>query len=557
MKALYIDLMEKILSAYTNEHILRYFNQVKTEGLTEHGFPRLTSNIGILISNGKRKDLLSIFSEMMEFCCKTIPCVKAANDFSVREIINCLEAVENSKIIPSSDTDRWREYLKGIKPEDCYNQYARTPDDPVRNWALFTGVSEFFRQKAGLCHSEEFIDIQIASQFKWIDENGMYMDNSFADVYQPMVYDLVPRGLFSMLLHAGYRGKYYDKIDAILRKAALLTLDMQSVSGEIAFGGRSNQFLHNEGWLALIYEYEANRYKREGNLCLYEKFKSGVSRAVENIEYWLSKEPISHIKNRFPIESFYGCENYAYFDKYMISAASMLHGAYLISDGEVVEPLYDGAPNYVLTSRYFHKLFMKCADYSIELDTNADPHYDSTGLGRVHRLGAPTNICMSQPAPSHPGYTVDIESAAVSFSSGVRQGESISFFNDSERAMELVSVSKNENSVTASFVCPFSDGISTREEYILSEKGVDITVQGDGEIFYMLPAFFYDGERYTEIIVSKNVLEIHLDGWICRYTSSSDVFDTERMGAARNGHYKAFAVSAKDKLKISIEIIKQ
>ena len=38
----YIDLMEKVLSAYTNEHIDRYYNEVKNGGLKEHGFPRLT-----------------------------------------------------------------------------------------------------------------------------------------------------------------------------------------------------------------------------------------------------------------------------------------------------------------------------------------------------------------------------------------------------------------------------------------------------------------------------------------------------------------------------------
>ena len=54
MKEKYIELMEKALSAYTDEHIQRYFNDVKTNGLTEHGFPRLTANIGILIAHGRR-----------------------------------------------------------------------------------------------------------------------------------------------------------------------------------------------------------------------------------------------------------------------------------------------------------------------------------------------------------------------------------------------------------------------------------------------------------------------------------------------------------------------
>ena len=49
MKERYIALMERTLSAYTDDHIREYFARVQAEGLTEHGFPRLTANIGILL----------------------------------------------------------------------------------------------------------------------------------------------------------------------------------------------------------------------------------------------------------------------------------------------------------------------------------------------------------------------------------------------------------------------------------------------------------------------------------------------------------------------------
>ena len=111
-KAYYLDLMETTLSAYSMEHINRYFNQVKKEGLTEHGFPRLTANIGILLAHGKRQDLKDIFIQMMDFCCQQIPKVKAANDFSVKEIIFCLEELENSKVIPAEKMQEWKNLLK-------------------------------------------------------------------------------------------------------------------------------------------------------------------------------------------------------------------------------------------------------------------------------------------------------------------------------------------------------------------------------------------------------------------------------------------------------------
>ena len=82
-----IELMDKTLDAYSLEHIIDYFERVKKEGLTEHGFPRLTSDIGILIAFGKRRELTSLFCEMMDFTIESFPRGHAANDFSVREIV--------------------------------------------------------------------------------------------------------------------------------------------------------------------------------------------------------------------------------------------------------------------------------------------------------------------------------------------------------------------------------------------------------------------------------------------------------------------------------------
>ena len=115
MKERYIELMEKTLTAYTDEHIREYFARVKTEGLTEHGFPRLTVNIGILIAHGRRRDLLPLFLEMMDFCCATIPRVKAANDFSVREVVCCIMEMERTGVVSAADIARWKADLATIE----------------------------------------------------------------------------------------------------------------------------------------------------------------------------------------------------------------------------------------------------------------------------------------------------------------------------------------------------------------------------------------------------------------------------------------------------------
>ena len=549
MKNRYLELMYKALSAYSDDHIYEYFNRVKSEGLTEHGFPRLTVNIGVLVAHGYRKDLIPLFIEMMDFCCEQIPKVKAANDFSVREIVFCIFELQKMGKF-SVEIERWKNLLSTIIPEKCYNKYAVAKDDVIGNWALFSALSEFARIKLTNCDSEEFVELQIENQLHRLDENGMYMDNLKEDVHQPIMYDLVPRYLFTLLLHFGYRGKFYDQIDSVLKSTALMTLKMQSITGEMAFGGRSNQFVHNEPMLAIIFEFEANRYARLSDYETAGKFKAAISRALEVTEYWLNKEPIRHIKNRFPTETRYGCEKYAYFDKYMITTASHLFSAYMISDDTVPTAEFDDSDTCFKTSEHFHKLFMRSNGYSLEFDTNGDPHYDASGLGRVHRYGAPSPICMSLPCAGNPKYKVCTEEKMrASLCPGKVIDGAPKFTCDMDEPIEIVEYSSN------SAVMQYPLDISA--EYKIAENGILISVYGNDKLIHLLPAFAFDGESKAIIKRKDNILTVEYEGWLCQYTTSGIIKDLEITARNRNGYYKLFSVESDQKLEISIQIIKK
>ena len=550
MKERYVSLIEKVLSAYTHEHIIRYFDQVKRDGLKEHGFPRLAANIGFLISKGRRTDLKDVFIEMMDLCCRSMSRVKAANDFSVRELIACIWEIERSGAIPTHTVNGWKEQLKLITVENCYDRYAKSTTDTVNNWALFTGVSEFYRQKAGLCHCPDFIDLQLEQQLTFFDELGMYCD---AEEYyhNPLVYDLVPRGLMSLILNEGYRGAHYERIDAILKKAGLLTLKMQSPTGEIGFGGRSNQFLHNEAWLIAIYEFEAKRYAKEGNAALAQTFRSAILRAIKNIESWLDKSPITHIKNRFPTETGFGCEHYAYFDKYMITAASNLYAAYSIADDSIpVIESEDLSTSVFMTTDRFAKLFMKSGGYALEFDL------DANGLGRIHKSGAPATIAMSCPCPAHPFYSIG-ENAPAPFAAG-----SAIFENGVPRTVadgaeyKLVSYDELQDSASATLSADFGS-TKTEERYTLSKDGVKIAVTGNGTVGFALPALHFDGESYSEITLSENVLTVSYGGYVCRYEASGKISADEKLYYNRNGIYKKYVASSPSPLNVRITITKK
>lgn len=554
MKKQYIQLMSKALEAYSDEHIKRYFDTVKTEGLREHGFSRLTSNLGILISHGFRTHLFPLFCEMMELCCNEIPRVHAANNFSVKELILCIAEMEENRTINAETAERWRGLLKTIEPCSCYELLAKTPSDLAFNWTLFAAASEQLRQNAGLCHSEEFIELQIASQLKWLDENNMYRD---AEVHPPIAYDLVARGLFALLLHFGYHGKYATRLDECLKQTGPMTLSMQSVTGELAFGGRSNQFLHNEAHLVLLLEFEANRWAKAGDRTRAGIYKSAVKRAIDHLAGWLSEPTIRHIKNRFPLESKFGCEAYGYFDKYMITVASFLYVAYLMCD-ETIPCVSKSSSDVFCTSDDFHKVFLKNGGYALEFDTKADPQYDASGLGRVHRVGAPSAICLSVPCPASDvaHYSLAPEhTEPLALCPGVMKDGNAQFAVTEETEYERLHVSCSEDKAAASFSCRLPCGELVKADYSVDCSGVEISVCGTGTVLHLLPAFWFDGESHTEITREDHCLTVSYRGWTCRYTTDGIVCELEGLSANRNGHYRRFTAKGTDVLKLKIEIL--
>jgi len=560
MKQDYIALMARALTAYSDAHIHEYVERVKSEGLQEHGFPRLTANLGVLITHGIREDLLPLFVEMMDLCCDEMAKgVKAANEFSVREIVCCLLAVEEKGIVEKEKTDAWRASLAKITPADCYNQVIDDPKARNRNWILFGAVSEYARQMAGLADVQAYVDLCVEQQMQFLDENGMYCDRKGSEMHQPVVYDMVSRGLFSVLFHFGYRGPHYEEIDQKLKKAALMMLEMQSVTGEIPYGGRSHQFVNNEAWVATIFEYEACRYVREGDLAMAKKFKAAAKQAVAVTRGWLDKDPIRHIKNRFPTETNYGCEGYGYFDKYMITTASFLYTAYLICDDSIPvgDPITD---TYVgRTSHHFHKIYAKTKGFAVEFDTNADPDYEVSGLGRVHRLGAPSAICLSTPCPSptRAHFTVDrmdAVPAALCLCKKV-DGE---WVVPEDTEYELVSTRKENGLVLIRMDCRMPNetttGIFVTADYIIDDAGVDIVLQSKKEFGFVLPAFAFDGEKETALTVKPHSVFVDYEGYRSRYLTNGTVEDTGKIACNRNGHYRVFVASGEKSLRIHIDI---
>ena len=550
----YIDLIERVLEAYTTDHIRRYTDSVKQNGIEEHGFPRLTANIGILIAHGKKTELKADFEEMMDICCNTMADVKekngnrVGNDFSVKEIVFCLLEIEKSGVFEKEVTDRWRAGLARIEPMSTYSVIAEVPPKRIGNWAAFAAASEQARRYAGIGSEDFFINNQIESQLFSFDENGMYRDPN-----EPMVYDFVTRLQLAVALFFGYDGACRIQLEDFLMKSADITLKMQSVTGEIPFGGRSNQFLHNESFFAALCEFYASWFNRLGDKKRAGMFKNAARLAVESILPWLSEQKIRHIKNYYPTDSMYGCEDYAYFDKYMVTTGSWLYLAHVMSDDSIEElPCPAANENYICkTSDYFHKVFCKFGDYALEFDTRADRHYDGTGLGRIQKRGVYPALCMSTSFPPTPAnYSLDIENPSpFSICGGIQINGEFAYSRDAEYILteEIVT----DEFVQVKFQCVFENGISLWETYRVKSDEIEITVEGDGEVQITFPVFEFDGITHTDISESEKSVTVDYKGHKCHFTTDDSIINLGKTYANRNGHYKAFAVQGE---KLSIKM---
>jgi hypothetical protein len=201
---------------------------------------------------------------------------------------------------------------------------------------------------------------------------------------------------------------------------------------------------------------------------------------------------------------------------------------------------------------------LKSSGYGLEFDLNADPHYDASGLGRIHREGAPSTICLSCPCPATPSYTVDIQKPfAFSACSAVKYNDTWLLGADTSSKYEIINTAITEDSASSKLLCRFENEKEIEESYCVSKEGIYISIKGEGDIGFALPAFCFDGETESKISLGKHYLTIEYNGWICCYTTDGYIVDLNKIAANRNGHYKAFLATAKDNLDIKIQILKK
>ncbi|HOV22152.1 MAG TPA: hypothetical protein PLW95_05675 [bacterium] len=575
-KEIYIELSESIVRVAVSwqDKGGRIIDPYKKEE-TSTATARFVGALGFLIRTGHCLDLIDICIKSMNRACEDLyysferPHISGP-EFYVKECMQGYLALKDK--VDKKLVKKWEKYLGEYDPEKNYVAVlSKNKPEDIHNFCTFGLAGESFKKAYKIADNSDFIERHLETQIQFFTEYGMYRDPN-----DPMTYDWTARMNLSLLEYFGYKGKYSKDLNEILRRGGLTTLLFLSTTGESPFGGRSNQYHFNEATISLICEYEANRYKRQGELQIAGAFKRTARLTALSIKRWLGLSPFRHIKNSFPPEIQHGWQRgYGFFSAYSLLIASQFGFAYLLADDSIEErqTLYEIGGYILNLPDAFHKVFATCCGYHIEIDTKADNNYDATGLGRIHKISIPTELGLSTPIASKPNYSVSVEPSLRNVSIGPGWEDKVGnkyYLSDLSDKIEDVQVKIiKEETEEVKFEVIYKGKFENRikEAYTINKEGIEIEDEISGsvkDILVQIPLLQTDGENISDIKIGNKKFEVKYLNCIykveCLDSGVVDTFVEPFSAPNRNGIYKVGCFKTKGnfiKYKLSLEKCKK
>lgn len=404
----YLDVAERIVRAladYQDETGAIVDPYHRDEHRLIHAQTRFVGALGRLIAAGRRLDLIEACVKGYEGYLMRLHEVEHAPEFWVKELMYAHGALRDK--IPLERLGRWKEVWCTHVPRSQYK--AACGGLRYHNLVVFVLTSEFFKIEQGLGGDQELIEEAIRYLSQDFTAYGMYRDPD-----DPMTYDLVVKQQLDLVRACGYAGEHRAWITEICRRGALTSLLCQSVTGQMPFGGRSNQFHFVEAHFACLCESQARFYKDMGDSIMAGVFKRAGRRAFQITLPWImDMEPLRQIKQGFHPRLEHGLDSGGYYTVYGALAASLCGTAYHLADEEIEERITPAELGGFVFDLWpgFHKVFATCEGYHVEVDTRADHRKDATGLGRLHRIGVWPETALSGSISSDANYTFGVERA--------------------------------------------------------------------------------------------------------------------------------------------------
>lgn len=378
--------------------------------------------------------------------------------------------------------------------------------------------------------------------------NGLYQDHSGMAGLNPLPYDTFPTsGYLTVMLKEGYNGTWAPVLRELTSRAAWTHLLMQSPYGEIPTGGRSSQHTWNEAVSALAYEVNAGLYAAQGDMASACMFKRAAHLSLESVRRWQvvdgggKRSRVQIVKNWADPSLRWGYEGYSFLSQYNLLPAAMLAAAYTYSeDSEATVsecPTFADVGGFAFELPEHHLVIANAGGVYVQVETGSDPHYDSTGLNRVHinTCGSSEDVahCASPPplltftAGSHQedgGFSMGGPEWSMGGSSGGSSGSSGGNFSLGNAAYSDVTAavftpvwvaSSSSLAFTVSFDLDFG-GNGTSVATVVQQYTLNSTVGGDAvtvasslllprsypipaSFALQLPLFLYNGRDNTTV----------------------------------------------------------
>ena len=422
-------------------------------------------------------------------------------DFFITPTMMAYRLLKN--VVDPATKKRWDEYLRMIDPQLAFADLIGPGQDNVINWNSSAISGEFLRHKEGFT-DEAFVNRYLDAQIIRFIPEGLYRDPG-----APLAYDGSARFNFLLLLNEGYRGKHQKDLEILLERGAWLSLLMQSPGGDAPTGGRSSEHVWNDALQCASFELWARRMQAAGDQTGARAFKRGAHLAAGVMSRWIRPSgEFWIVKNRFDPAVRHGFESYSSHSQYNLLAAAYLAIAWSVADERIVEGASPAdVGGFVVDIPVFHKIFANSGGNYVEIETAADPHYNSTGLLRTEQgtdshLGLGDNVPISEaPFTLGFGWRIGDETHALAEFSGEQVHASITGIEASPKAVRFSVVYQMENT-----------GIKgVTESYTLTPDALSVSAMLDGPVDswrVTLPAFLSDGRNAGEVSFNENAATI-------------------------------------------------
>jgi hypothetical protein len=503
-----------------------------TNAEVQYSTPAYAFASALLVIEGKRNDLRASSIRAFDAALTDLVGGNAADKHSDFYIPLVMHAHRLLKTIATAEqAAKWEKQLRGIDPPKIYRV-----DLAKMNWNIVSTSGECLRRLDGYVDDSmkeaqwAYIEQSLSGHAERLTRFGMYDDPG-----APLAYDAFSRiWLEDLMANKAYDGAMAEKIQNFLDAGGLSSLLLVSPIGEWASGGRSAFHNWNEAEIAAICEYNAVRWHAANRDDIAGAFKRAAHLSLASMKRWQRDSGELYIvKNRAEPDKRLGFERYSNHSQYNLLPMAMLAMAYLNADEAIAErPIPSEVGGYVFDLREtFHKVAAAAGGYYVLIDTAGDPHYNATGLQRVHRTGVPYSP-LSDTATAQRDYGAkdDLRQSIVSSlqwqlksATGEISWRGLGDFKEADPKKPGMSVTDTQLKVEAAE----PNRVSFRLIYTLSEKAgatksvsESYTIEPDGVVEsqkldfpvdaaqFTFPALINDGKANTDVAVRDNIAEV-------------------------------------------------